>query len=59
MDEISNLEVLCPECQSKMKRVWSSSFVVPEHMKNENAAQMSYLNNIMKTRPSGKRKFLF
>jgi len=57
--EISSKKVICPNCGKEMKRVWSNSFIIPEHMKTENTSQMSYLNNIMKKRPSGKRKILY
>lgn len=56
MQDISTLKVKCNKCGEDMKRVWSTSFVVPEHMKNENTQEMSYVKNILKTRPSGKNK---
>lgn len=56
MQDISTLKVKCNKCGEDMRRVWSTSFVVPEHMKNENTQEMSYVKNILKTRPSGKNK---
>lgn len=59
MDEISGMKVTCDSCGSQMKRVWRASLIIPEHMKGENIEQMSYVNNLMKTRPSGKKKVLY
>lgn len=59
MNDISKLTPICDRCGGSMKRVWKASFIIPEHMKGDNVEQMSYVNNIMKNRPSGKRKVLY
>ena len=56
MQDISTLKVKCDKCGVDMKRMWNTSFVIPEYMKNENTQEMSYVTNILKTRPSGKNK---
>lgn len=59
MREIPSLKVPCGKCGKDMKRVWGSSFIIPEHMKSENSQEMSYVKNILKKRPSGKDKIFF
>lgn len=59
MGKISSTEVKCSKCSSKTNQVFSSSLVVPEHMKASQINEMSYLNSIMNTNPSGKRKSIY
>nr|DAE47613.1 MAG TPA: Rubredoxin loop, ELECTRON TRANSPORT [Bacteriophage sp.] len=57
--EIENREEICEKCGCKMKRDWKASLIIPEHMKTSNSQEMSYVKNILKTRPSGKNKVYY
>lgn len=59
MNEISDKEVTCNNCGKKMKRIWVSSFIIPEHMKNENTQEMSYVKDVLKKKPSGRGKIYY
>jgi predicted nucleic acid-binding Zn ribbon protein len=59
MDEVSNMRPVCPECGHVMKRVWSTSFVIPENLKGDNYQDSLYVKDLMKNRPTGKRKSIY
>lgn len=59
MKDISSLKLICSKCNSPMKRVWSTSFSIPESMKNENSQDVAYVNNLMKNMPTGRRKAIY
>lgn len=58
MKEVSSLKPIC-KCGLPMTRVWSTSFLIPESMKQENAQDVAYANNLMKTLPTGRRRAIF
>lgn len=58
ISKISEAKVIC-DCGSEMKRVWKASLIVPEYMKADQSQEMSYINDRMKIRPSGKTKVYY
>ena len=58
MSEISNAEVTC-DCGNKMIRIWSAALVVPDYMKANQTQEMSWVNDKLNTRPSGKTKVYY
>jgi len=58
MEQISNKKVIC-DCGNNMKRVWTTSLIIPEYMKAEQTQEMAYVNDRLNIRPSGKTKVYY
>ena len=58
MTEIATTEVIC-DCGQKMIRNWKASLVVPDYMKAAESQEMSWVQDRLKNRPSGKRRVLY
>lgn len=58
MSEISSAKITCA-CSGDMKRVWKASLIVPEYMKADQSQEMSYVNDRLNIRPSGKTKVYY
>ena len=50
---------ICPECGVEMKQSLHAGFKVPASMSAADSQQIAWVNDIMKNRPSGKRKVLY
>ena len=55
----NNLEIYCDNCNTKMRRDWSSSISVSEYDKASNIDDMGWVKDRLKNRPSGRNQVFF
>lgn len=58
MSKISEAKIMC-SCGSEMRRVWKASLIIPDYMKADQSQEMSYINDRLNIRPSGKTKVYY
>lgn len=59
MSDVGKEPILCDKCKQPMKRDYQANFIIPDYMKGDNIQQMGWLKDIMKNKPSGKRKVIY
>ena len=59
MGSITKETLYCEECGAPLKQTFSVSFKIPASMTAADCQQMSWVNEQLKTRPSGKRRVLY
>ena len=59
MAELKGKVVTCDACGVDMKRKWAVNLIVPDEMRAENIAEMSWLNSRMQNLPSGRTKAIY
>lgn len=59
MSELKGKVVTCDACGVNMNRKWAVNLIVPDDMRAENIAEMSWLNSRMQNLPSGKTKAIY
>lgn len=58
MSEISSINVVC-DCGHKMHRLWSAALIVPDYMKANQTQEMTWVNDRLNNRPSGKTRVYY
>ena len=59
MSELKGKVVTCEVCGVDMNRKWAVNLIVPDEMRAENIAEMSWLNSRMQNLPSGRTKAIY
>jgi len=57
--EIKSLKVMCPKCDTEMRRDWKTIIKIGDGDKADEIHETSFIKERLKTRPSGKSRVFY